>query len=641
MSDLRSSTLPESGHEQHSDSVDTATTEHQVLPAEKPEHHEHAEHIEYTDAQIERAHEVLGISGKPYLILESDAAKMAERDINVDDYLKQHDTSFFAPGALPTLLKKNKWNQVHVDIGKNSNVQEIDRLEITQGQKVNIRIGEGSSIAHAVKFVPSDGREVDYQIGNNVFIGIGTHLAEGKIGNNCNVGFNCRLENDVELGDYVTICDGARIEEEIKLEPFTVIPPGLVVTREIAEKPAVSPEEYAELNKNATKAVEVLIRFSPAQQQEILKAEKEQNGVSGNLKANTILDKAGVEASSLFLTQFNRIVVSENRLFPLMYRLIGKFHPEHIQNNDRSTEGSIYGNNVQVVDLPVNRTAFIKHYMDQVEQGVTEDQITPYQGEFTVCRVDWEQTRFKGDTQLIGPVEMEGKNDIGKHFIVRYDEGKPGEKLLIKNCRLGEYNTFHASGNKTLNSVEAGNECVFHGAIDIAHTALGNSIILHNVNAFGSNLHGNSILLGATIIDSTIAPRNTIIGHFGHIDVTNTNTGNGMVILTNAMVLGNGKSADQLLWFGNGSKIRENSVVYGQGDIPRNQLFGPNGVYEVIPGNFRKLEMSEADSFQKGRFIDEIANALVTVRKQLQNESLPPVSGPAEIHADSQVDSAE
>ncbi len=609
--------------------IDAAVSEQQPVPAEHQEHHEHSGHIEYSDRQIEQAHEALGISGAPYLLLQSDAAKMAERGINVNDYLKQHDTSFFAPGALPTLFKKNKWNKVHVEIGRNSNVQEIDRMEITQGQKVNIKIGDGSSIAHAVKFIPSDGREVDYIIGNNVFIGIGTHLAEGRIGDNCSIGFNCRLDNDVQVGDYVTICDGARIREEIILEPFTVVPPGLDVTKEIAARPAVSPQEYVEMSKNATRAMEVLIRFTREQQEEILQAEKEQNGVSANLRANAILDQAGMEASSLFLTQFNRIVVSENRLFPLIYRLIGKFHPDHIQNNNRSTQASKYGNNVQITDLPVDRTAFIQHYMKQVEAGVPETEIKPYQGEFTACRVDWDKVRLEGDTHLIGPVEITGNTLIGRHLVVRFDEGNPEDKLKINNCTLGEYITFHASGSKTLESVEAGNECVFHGAINIGHSALGDSIILHNVNAFGSNLQGNSILLGATVMDSTIAPRNTIIGHFGHIDVVNANTGNGMVILTNAMVLGNGKTAEQRLWFGNGSKIKAGSIVYGEGDIPRNQPFGPDGVYEVFPGagHFRKLDLAEADSFKKGQFVERITKTLVNTKKQLEDTGSAKVEG--------------
>ncbi len=577
-----------------------------AVQPEQQEHHEqaeHSEHIEYSDQQIERAHEVLGISGMPYLILESDAAKFAERNIDVSQYLKQHDTSFFAPGAIPNLFKKNKWNQVFVEIGKNSNVQEIGKMEITQGQEVQIKIGEGTSIAHGVKFLPSDGEMVNYTIGNNVFIGIGTHLAEGVIGNNCNIGFNCRLENDVEVGDYVTICDGAVIEEEIKLPPFTVVPPGLRVTREIAEKPAVSPAEYVEMTKNATEPVKTLIRFTFEQQQEILHAEapdqlSEKNGVNGNLKANSILDQAGVEASSLFLTQFNRIVVSENRLFPLMYRLIGKFHPEHVENSDRSTEANTYGNNVQIMDLPVDRTAFIKHYMDQVKNGVQEGDIAPYQGEFTTCQVDWDRVRFKGDTHLIGPIEITGNSEFGKHFVGRFDEGNKGDKLKLNKCNLGAHTTFHASGSKTLDSVEAGDECVFHGSIYLVKTALGSSIILHNVSALGSNLHGDSILLGATIKDSTVGTGNVILGHHGQIDLEYINTAKHMVVLHKVKILGRGKERDQLIWFGNGSKIRENTVIYGRGAIKRNQLFGPNGVYEIIPGQeVRKLTPSEMSNF--------------------------------------------
>jgi acetyltransferase-like isoleucine patch superfamily enzyme len=202
-------------------------------------------------------------------------------------------------------------------------------------------------------------------------------------------------------------------------------------------------------------------------------------------------------------------------------------------------------------------------------------------------------------------------------FTCRFDEGNPGEELGITDSTIGEKNTFHASGNKSLNKVDAGNECVFHGTIDISQSSIGDSVIMHNVTARNSRLHSNSILLGVKKLDNvSIGGRNTVIGHHGPIVMENVATGDEVVILHNVTVIGKGKE-DQQIWLGDGVKINHNVYLYGYGEVPDGTVFGPNAVYEIRPDNIKKLTPDEVSKLMMTTENQGVSGLLSTIHDQL------------------------
>ena len=550
---------------------------------------ENEEHLNYSDSELEEAHEYLGISGKPYLMLESELNKLSEDGINPANYITQTDTSFFAPSAVMNLLMNNRYGQVYVKLGKSSNIQEIAPVYLSRGQVGDIKIGCGSSLAHAVKFsFPQGKRIVKCRIGDNVFVGIGTEISDIRVGDHCSIGFNCSIKSGAKVGKYSTICDGAEIEEDVEIPDFSVVPPGMKVTKKIANKSGLSPEEYSEQTQNGIRNVKRIIRFTENQKSRILEAEEWQKR-GGNDMANKILEDCGVDASSLFLTKFNQIVVSENRYFPIMYRLMERFHADQIELSDKSTQSKKYGKNVLIMNLPRNRTEFIRHYMSQVKAKVPLEQIKAYIGEFTKTEIDWDNVSFEGNTHIIGKAKIygkkcegrkEGKVVIGQNFVIRGDEMEPNAEVIIENCTLGENITIHASGDKVLKNVNAGNNCVFHGAEDLQNCSIGNVQLLNVVKASDCRLHGNSIILGTELSDCSIGERATVIGHSvkgnghnGKIKLRGVNAGKGVVISFNSTLE---SSNDGRIWIGKDTIIAQSTEIVGSGQIGASCVIGPH-----------------------------------------------------------------
>jgi carbonic anhydrase/acetyltransferase-like protein (isoleucine patch superfamily) len=560
---------------------------HTVAPPKEGKVHSDAhEHHEISDSDIEKTHEVLGFSGKPFLILDSDASKFERRGINIGDHIKSHDTSFFGPGAMSALLLQNKRGNVQVNIGRNSNFQEILPIQVQQDQEAVIYVGERSSLAHAVKIeMPKGRRKVQLDIGNNVFVGIGTHLANCSIGDNCSIGFECELKKDVEVGAFSTICDGSKVEEGLKIPKFTVVRPGLKVDKAVLDTGALSPEEYAKQNSNGIRDIRNLIQFTPEQQERIFAAELEEKG-RGNVAANKILEEAGVDASSLFLSQFNAIVVAENRLFPLLYRLIEKFHPEQMLLSDKSKQGPVKGKNVMMMNLPADREKFIEHYVDQIKAGIKEDEIKPYNGEFTKCRVA-EDVSLEGNTYLIGNIEIGDGTVIGQNFTVRGDEMGMNDKVEISGT-IGEDVTIHASGSKKFEKVKIGNRCVLHGSQDLRHCKIEDDAILHQVKASDCIVCSHSIMLGVDMKGCGIGEDNTIIGHSvkgnnhnGKIQLSSVNTGGNVVISHHVKMEGQGVNGSNIIWVDDGVLVNHDCLIKGAGQIGENCLFNPGALYEL------------------------------------------------------------
>lgn len=80
-------------------------------------------------------------------------------------------------------------------------------------------------------------------IGNNTTIWqFCVVLAGAKIGNDCNICSHCFIENDVVLGDRVTIKNGVHIFDSIHIEDDVFVGPNVTFTNDLYPKSHRSPE---------------------------------------------------------------------------------------------------------------------------------------------------------------------------------------------------------------------------------------------------------------------------------------------------------------------------------------------------------------------------------------------------------------
>jgi UDP-2-acetamido-3-amino-2,3-dideoxy-glucuronate N-acetyltransferase len=82
-------------------------------------------------------------------------------------------------------------------------------------------------------------------------IGINTYiwqytvvLKDAKIGDNCNVNCNCFLENDVIIGDNVTIKSGVQIWDGLRIEDDVFVGPNVTFTNDLVPRSKVYPKEF-------------------------------------------------------------------------------------------------------------------------------------------------------------------------------------------------------------------------------------------------------------------------------------------------------------------------------------------------------------------------------------------------------------
>jgi acetyltransferase-like isoleucine patch superfamily enzyme len=82
-------------------------------------------------------------------------------------------------------------------------------------------------------------------------IGLGTKiwqyviiLEKAKIGNNCNINAHCFLENDVELGNNVTVKCGVYIWNGLRIEDDVFIGPNVTFTNDIYPRSKKYPSSY-------------------------------------------------------------------------------------------------------------------------------------------------------------------------------------------------------------------------------------------------------------------------------------------------------------------------------------------------------------------------------------------------------------
>lgn len=70
-------------------------------------------------------------------------------------------------------------------------------------------------------------------------------LAGAKIGANCNINFNVFVENDVLIGDNVTIKSGVQIWDGVELENNVFIGPNVTFTNDLIPRSKQYPESFA------------------------------------------------------------------------------------------------------------------------------------------------------------------------------------------------------------------------------------------------------------------------------------------------------------------------------------------------------------------------------------------------------------
>jgi acetyltransferase-like isoleucine patch superfamily enzyme len=92
-------------------------------------------------------------------------------------------------------------------------------------------------------------------------IGDGTHiwqycviLCKAKIGKNCNINFNVFIENDVIIGDNVTIKPGVQLWDGLRVENNVFIGPNVSFTNDKYPRSKIYPEKFIEtkIKKNAS-----------------------------------------------------------------------------------------------------------------------------------------------------------------------------------------------------------------------------------------------------------------------------------------------------------------------------------------------------------------------------------------------------
>mgnify|MGYP000913104147 CR=1 FL=1 len=92
-------------------------------------------------------------------------------------------------------------------------------------------------------------------------IGNGTHvwqycviLSKAKIGENCNICFNVFIENDVIIGDFVTIKSGVQLWDGLRVENNVFIGPNVTFTNDKYPRSKQYPSTFVEtkIKKNAS-----------------------------------------------------------------------------------------------------------------------------------------------------------------------------------------------------------------------------------------------------------------------------------------------------------------------------------------------------------------------------------------------------
>jgi UDP-2-acetamido-3-amino-2,3-dideoxy-glucuronate N-acetyltransferase len=69
-------------------------------------------------------------------------------------------------------------------------------------------------------------------------------LPGAKIGKNCNINCHVFIENDVVIGDYVTIKSGVQVWDGITIEDNVFIGPNVTFTNDLYPKSKVYPEKF-------------------------------------------------------------------------------------------------------------------------------------------------------------------------------------------------------------------------------------------------------------------------------------------------------------------------------------------------------------------------------------------------------------
>lgn len=69
-------------------------------------------------------------------------------------------------------------------------------------------------------------------------------LKDAEIGQNCNINFNVFIENDVIIGNYVTIKPGVQIWDGLRIEDYVFIGPNVTFTNDLVPRSKQYPEEF-------------------------------------------------------------------------------------------------------------------------------------------------------------------------------------------------------------------------------------------------------------------------------------------------------------------------------------------------------------------------------------------------------------
>ena len=82
-------------------------------------------------------------------------------------------------------------------------------------------------------------------IGSETFVWQNSIILKGaKIGNNCNINAHCFIENDVEIGDNVTVKCGVQLWDGITIEDDVFIGPNVTFTNDKYPRSKVYPDQF-------------------------------------------------------------------------------------------------------------------------------------------------------------------------------------------------------------------------------------------------------------------------------------------------------------------------------------------------------------------------------------------------------------
>lgn len=73
-------------------------------------------------------------------------------------------------------------------------------------------------------------------------------LEKARIGKNCNINFNVFVENDVIIGDNVTIKPGVQIWDGLRIDDDVFIGPNVTFTNDLLPRSRHYPEKFAEIH---------------------------------------------------------------------------------------------------------------------------------------------------------------------------------------------------------------------------------------------------------------------------------------------------------------------------------------------------------------------------------------------------------